>query len=344
MISALKKPGYLFAFLLLVSAPGMRLHAQEGSSRHALLIAGLGGTPEYTSQYHTWLFETRKALIDRFMFAPEDITVLADSKSDEEAFIDDISSADNITAAFDSLAEAVTARDDVYIILFGHGSYDGKNAMLNIPRQDMKDIDYAELVNAIDAHSIVFINTASCSAPFITHLSAPGRIVITATKSATERNETIFPEFLAEALNSETADRDKNGDLSLLEVFNHAAELTARWYEDSGHLATEHPVMDDTGDRHGFGVLDLAENGEGDYAGALFLLDRSRVMASAIASTNDAELAGLFDEQLQVTQDISRLKADKSQYPETEYYSMLEPLLIRLARITGEIEDRRESQ
>lgn len=313
--------------------------AQE-SSRHALLIAGLGGTPEYTSQYHTWLYDTRKALVDRFMFAPEDIMVLADSPSAEESFIDDISSAENINAAFARLASGVTTRDDVYIILFGHGSYDGRNAMLNIPRQDIKDADYALLVDTIEANSIVFINTASCSGPFINHLSAPNRIVITATRSATERNATIFPEFFVEALKSEDSDRDKSGDLSILEIFHYASERTARWYSDSNHLATEHPIMDDNGDRRGYMAMELAQNGEGDYAGATYLIDRTQAMATMIAGSDDNELAGLFEEQLLINQSIARLKSDKSKYPETEYYSMLEPLFVRLARITGEIENR----
>ena len=344
IVNCANRIGITLAFLFCAAIFHDDSTQAQGSSRHALLIAGLGGTPEYTSQYHTWLYETRQALVERFMFAPEDITVLADSPGEEEAFIDDISSAENITAAFARLAEQVTSRDDVYIILFGHGSYDGRNAMLNIPRQDLKDEDYAGLIDTIDAQRIVFINSASCSGQFITHLSAPNRIVITATRTANERNETIFPEFLVEALSSEASDTDKNGDLSVLEVFLYASERTARWYTDSNHLATEHPLIDDTGDRKGFMASEMAENGEGNYAAASWLIDRTRAVASAIAGSNDRELAGLFEEQLQINQDIARLKTEKSNYPEMEYFALLEPLFIRLARITGEIENRQASR
>jgi hypothetical protein len=327
----------MLAWYACMSDPAL---AQSGSSRYALLIAGLGGSPEYTKQYQGYLYETRKALIERFSFASENITVLAESPAEGENIINDVSSAENITAALSKIANKATARDDVYIILFGHGSYDGKNAMLNIPRQDLKDAEYAVLVDKIKAHSIVFINTTSCSAPFIAHLSGTNRIVMTATKSATERNDTVFPRFLVEAFTSEASDSDKNGDLSLLEVFRYTSERTELWYKESNHLATEHPLLEDTGDKRGYSPSEMADTAEGINAGALYILDRTRTMTAAISSTNDSVLVGMYEEQLKVNQEISQVKAEKANYSEKEYFAKLEPLFVRLARLTGNIEER----
>ncbi|MFC1490340.1 hypothetical protein ACFL6K_03930 [Candidatus Latescibacterota bacterium] len=340
--SFIKKTLFTFACLILIVAQENIIAAQSGPSRYALIISGLAGAPEYSEQYQTFLFKSRQALVDRFMFSPENITVLAGSLSDQEGFIDDISTADNITASITSLAEKVTEIDDVYVFLFGHGSFDGKNAMLNIPRRDLKDSDYAELIDKINARSIVFVNTSSCSAPFISHLSASNRIIITATKSGTERNETVFPEFFVEALSSESADLDKNDVLSFLEIFHYASERTARWYVDSNHLATEHPLMDDNGDNRGYMAMELTENEEGNFASVSYLLDPSRIMGAAISGSDDTVLAGLFEEQVKINREISTLKAEKLNYSEADYMEKLELMLIRLAIITGEIEDRQQ--
>ena len=47
--------------------------------------------------------------------------------------------------------------------------------------------------------------------PFLSALSGPNRIVVTATKTAQERNETQFGGFFVEALRVEGSDLDKDG-------------------------------------------------------------------------------------------------------------------------------------
>ncbi len=318
--------------------------AQNGPKRYALLIAGLGGTQEYTEKFHSYLYDARKTLIEKFQFPEEAIFVLADSRSEEENYINEISSAENITAYCSTLSGKVTENDDVYIILFGHGSYDGKNAMLNIPRKDLKDSDYAGLLDPINAYKIVFINTTSCSGPFIAHLTAPNRIIITATKSGTERTDTVFPRFLIEAMSSSVSDWDRNGDISVLEIYRYAAESTIRWYEESNHLATEHSLLEDTGDNSAYGIEELAKSGEGNFSGTTYLLEKSITLLSAVSSEGDSVLVKLFNEKKLVDRAISTLQTEKVNYPEQEYYEKLEPLLIRLSEINSEIESYEEKQ
>jgi hypothetical protein len=325
-------------FFLLSFAP---VHAQAPGKRYALLIAGLGGAPEYTQKYHDYLYQTRKAFTEVFDFPAENVIVLADSRTEQENFIDDISTAENIKTACSSLSNRVTPEDDVYIILFGHGSFDGKNSMLNIPQADLKDTDYANLVGSIHARRLIFINTASCSSPFVTHLSGPGRIVITATKSETERNETVFPQFLVEALKSNVSDRDKNGDLSVFEIFQYASERTASWFKEGNHLETEHPILEDTGDKRGFRAEELDDNKEGALSKTTYLLEKTRQILATMETGKDSVLVRLLNEQETINQEITTLMADRAKYPEKEYLSRLEPLFIRLAAINDEIDNRK---
>ncbi len=309
--------------------------AQSVNHRYALLIGGLGGTDEHRVKFHGYLRDTREMLINRFQFQGENIVVLADARSPEESFINDISSAENIRMVFSDLSDKMTQEDDLFVILFGHGSYDGSNAMLNIPRQDLKDADYVNFLTDLRAHRIVLINTASCSGPFVQALSGPNRVIITATHSGGERIETVFPMFFVSAMRENGADLDKNGDLTLLEIFEFASQSTAKYYTEKDQLATEHALLEDTGDRIGCRVDELSESGEGKLASTIFLLRSTSFLATATA---DSITLNLLRERETISNEINQLRAEKESYQEYIYFDRLEPLFIRLAQINDEIE------
>ncbi len=323
------------ALLLILLLPQTTM-GQEGQS-YAVLIGGLGGSAEYTEKFQQYLFETHKALTGDFQFPEANVTVLAETAIAEEAFVDEVSTAENIRAHFAALAEKVSAEDHVFVLLFGHGSFDGQSAQLNIPRRDLNDADYAELINALPAGRIVVINTASASAPFIDVLSAPDRIIITATRAGTQRNETAFPQFLVEAFTSPEADLDKNGDLSVREVFQFSAEKTARSFTETSHLATEHALLDDTGDAEGYRVEELDEAAEGNLAAITFFKRRTVILAG-ISDENREAVASLLHSKEAVERDIAALKSRKNRLDEDRYYDQLEDLFVTLARLNDRIE------
>ena len=78
-------------------------------------------------------------------------------------------------------------RDVVFVVLIGHGTFDGQVAKFNLPGPDMTAADFAPLLKSLKAKQVVFVNTASASGPFIAELSGPGRTVVTATRSGAER-------------------------------------------------------------------------------------------------------------------------------------------------------------
>ena len=313
----------------------VRLCAQELNTSYALLISGAGWNEEYGVKYQQYLFDTRKSLIERFGFHKENVIVLAETIPSDVDYVTAVSEAENIYAQFAELAKKATSKDFIYVILFGHGSYDGKAAKFNIPGRDLSDAEFAELIGQLKAGRIIFINTTQSSFPFIDALSAPNRIIITATKSGTEKIETRFPEFLVEALTSSASDMDKNGDVSLLEVFTYASNRTALWYEQSNHLATEHPQLEDTGDKNAFRAAELEKNNEGNLAAVTFLKRRT---AGITAAASDSAVVRLLLEQEKVEQEIAELKTSKASLSEQEYYTRLEALLIRLAKISEELE------
>ena len=323
---------FLLALLAWLTLPAA---AQE---RYAVVIGGLGGSPEYTSTFQTYLLESRRALEEAFGIPAANIAVLAEPGAQNLEAVSDVSSAENIRAHFAGLAEKVEAGDEVYVLLFGHGSFDGDQAQFNIPRRDLSSDDYAELLDALAAETVVFVNTASASGPFVDALSGPGRVVITATRTGTERNETVFPQFFIEAMTSPSADLDKNGDLSVRELFVYAAEQTAQSYEAEGHLATEHALLEDTGDGEGHEVDELDEAGEGALAAVTYLKRRE---APALAAGEEA--TSVWREREEIEQAVAALKSRKTQLETDVYYAELETLFVRLARLNETLEPATEN-
>ena len=230
--------------------------------------------------------------------------------------------------------EAKDGTGEVWLVLIGHGTFDGKEARFNLRGPDLAAGALAEWLKPFK-RPIAVVNCASASGPFINKLAAPGRIVVTATRSGQEVNFTRFGGHFAEAISSAEADLDKDGQTSLLEAYLMASSRVAEFYNTEGRLATEHALLDDNGDGLGTpsdwfrGVRAVKKAKEGASADGLrahqFVLvrsDQERKLPPAVRAKRDAlELA------------IGKLRDDKASVPEAEYYKLLEPMLLDLARL-----------
>ena len=218
-----------------------------------------------------------------------------------------------------------------------HGGYEGGEARLNIPRRDLSQHDYAELIDQIDARRLVFVNTASASAPFIEALGGEGRVVITATRSGTQKNETSFPRFMIESFTDPGSDRDKDGRISMAEVFAFTAEKTAQWYDDNGNIPTEDALISDSGSAEGARLMDMEASGEGQLAALTYIsIGESELLASS--GRGSPEVSAWLQEKDQIEREIASLKGRKSEMNIDEYYSELEVLFVRLAKGNEQIE------
>jgi len=317
------------------------LLAQEGEKEvFVVLIGGLGGSEEYTERFQNYLFESRKALAENFDVAQENMVVLGEAGIAEEEFVDQISTAENIRSSFSTLKGKIQSDDHLYVFFFGHGSYDGEEAYLNIPRRDLSAKDYDGLLSGIDAGRIFVFNTASASAPFIEELSAPGRVIVTATRRGTQRNETIFPQYLVEALSSSASDLDKNGQTSVRELFVYAAEQTARHYESNQNLATEHALLEDTGDGKGHRVLELEAEAEGNLAASSYLSRNTKALAGLNAADRERASQQLSRKD-ELEQLVATIKSQKSTMSLEDYYDRLEVVFVELARLNEDLEGAR---
>jgi hypothetical protein len=177
------------------------------------------------------------------------------------------------------------------------------------------------------------VNATSASGGAIEALRKEGRVLVSATKSGTEKNATVFARYWIEALRDPAADTDKNDIVSALEAFRYAEQKTAQFYETEKRLATEHAVLEDTG--KGDGVkAPSPENGYGLVASTFPLL-RLGAAAKAAASPEKRKLLAARED---LEQQIDRLKYQKAATPAEEYRKKLAALLLELARVQEELD------
>jgi hypothetical protein len=170
------------------------------------------------------------------------------------------------------------------------------------------------LLDRVPATRQLVVNMTSSSGGSIEALRRPTRVVIAATRTGTEKNATVFARYWAEALRDPAADVDKNEAISALEAFHYAQRKTADFYESQKRLATEHAVIEDTG--------------EGKLAAAFPLV---RLGANAAAARDPAKRP-LLEKKEQLEQAIDKLKYEKAAMPADAYKKQLTQLLLELAR------------
>lgn len=222
----------------------------------------------------------------------------------------------------------------LWLVLIGHGTFDGEAARFNLRGPDFSAAELADWLRPF-SRPLVVINTASASAPFLSKLSGTNRVIVTATRSGEEQYFTRFGEYLAEAFADEESDLDHDDQVSLLEAFLVASSKVQEFYRTDGRLATEHALLDDNGDAkgtpadwfQGLRAVKSAKGGapvDGDRAGQMHLVLSSAEQAlppEARARRDALELS------------LSRLHDRKSALGESEYYDQLEKLLLKLARL-----------
>ena len=275
------------------------------------------------------------ALHDKFFLPDSNIVWLGEDSTAKSPRYAGRSTAVNINHQIDRLAARVKPGDQVLIVLIGHGSGDGPDTKFNIPGPDLSAADFAKILNRFMAQHVAFLDLTSASGDALPIVSGPNRIVITATKSAYERNESQFARFFVDALDKPTgADVDKDGRVSLLEAYRYAVTETRRSYSNDERLITEHAQLDDNGDGKGTDLPDGRGAGDG-LVSRRFFLDAGALEARLSAS--DPKLAKLYTDRFAVEDQIDALKQRKASMAEDSYYAELETLMLTLARTQREI-------
>ncbi len=325
MIRILKtiRPWFVVAFLAMTATTAFSVDDARVS---LFVIVGAPGEEQYDEVFQTsaarWKTSGTIAGADVNVFNGEP----ADTGSDRDRLIS-------------ALTDAASSTADLWLVFIGHGTFDNKLAKFNLIGPDISAAELSEWLKPLKRR-IVIIQGASASAPFINQLSAPGRVLITATRSGSEQNYTRFGRFAADALASPETDIDQDEQNSALEIFLAAARMTEEWYKTEGRLATEHPLIDDNGDGRGTpadwfnGLQVKTQSKDGAIADG--------VRANQVHLIRSEFETRLTDEQRQWRDEkeleLARLRDRKKELKEADYLQELEAILIELAKFYDGIE------
>ena len=310
--------------LLLAVAPLGPAAAQA----HLVVITGLPGTPERRAA-----FDSTASIIvaaARSRLGMSDANVLRLDQSSSPA-----ATADGIATALTALAQRAEPQATVFIVLLGHGSSLGDETRFNVAGPDLTADRMALLLRRFTTQEVVVVNTTSASGPWVEALAGPRRTIITATRSGSQRDATVFGRFFAAALAEEASDTDKDGRLSVLEAFDAARAGVERHYQSLRRLRTEHALLDDDGD--GRGSVTAGAQGDGRRAALLFL------DGTGVSRSGDPNVTALLVQRDSLHRRLMALRDRRPAMDSLSYERELEQVLIEIARTGRAIRQRQVS-
>ena len=302
------------------------------TQKFAVIFGGAAADETYQTQFRQWTLKLQQILVRDYGYPPDHVTLLLGRGDSEAPTISGPCRLETILAAMERLQKKVRAGDQITLFFVGHGTSDDQDAKFVIAGPDITGTKFAEILEDFPDQDLAVVNTTSSSHPFCSALSAPGRVIVCATRSAAEKYDTIFARFLLAALENHAADRDKNRRVSLFETFLFVRQKVSTWYTDQKRLPSEHPSLDDNGDGHLQTDPDPARD-DGGLAQIAEIDTLARFLPQTVAGGPAFETVRKLTARVRALErSIILLRHQKTEMSDRDYWQQMEPLLIDLAR------------
>ena len=285
----------------------------ESFDRISLIVTGLAGMPEYGANFADWANRMEEA------FQGDRSRVLRIDGS--------VRTRDEILRTAREEAKKLLPDGEWWLILVGHGSYDGRRYKFNIKGPDLTDQDLGQLLEGLDGPRAVVVAGTSSAGALVPALRGVNRVVVAATRER-ERQPPLFPRFFAEAPESPDADRDKNNRVSLLEAFLYSRQKVSAWFEEAGRIQTEHAILDDSAR---FQLAKEDGDSQAEVRQGTGLLAAVCYLDPASAPAERPEEGSRAETRSRIQRQIDELKLRKGEFTEGEYFRRLEALMVELA-------------
>lgn len=292
---------------------------QACAATYYVIVAGLGGEPDYEQRFQAMAKDLEKAV------------KAAGNNAHAYTLAGPEATASRLKDTLDVVARTARPEDDFVLVLIGHGSFDGTEYKFNLVGPDVSGEEIAEMCNHISSRRQLIVDTTSASGGAMQALERPGRAVVAATKSGTEKNATVFARYWVEALQDSAADTDKSDSISALEAFTYATKKTSAFYDSQKRLATEHAVFDDIG---GGEPVREADARQGAFLSSLTLIQLGKNQQAA----NDPQKRQLLTRKEDIEQKIDILKYQKAAMDPADYKKQLTAMLLDLAKVQQELD------
>ena len=311
-------PILIFFLFSLSSFAAPQGPAQE--EKVCIIITGLGGMPEYEENFLAWGLATEAHFQDEL----ESVVYRLDGRDQKKS---------EILQLFEKISSSPPSKE-LWLFLIGHASHDHRNYKFNISGPDLTDQEIQAFFDGLGETRTYLVAATSASGTLASQLGQENRVIVTATKSATEKQPPLFMSFILEAVSSEEADTDKNARVSLLEAFLFSHQKVAAWFEEKGRIQTEHSTLQDNGQvlLEKKNILETHPGNQGTLLASTAYLSRSSEQPYRTREARE-----LASQRVELEREIEDLKFRKNQMSEDEYYRVLEELLVRLAVLNESI-------
>jgi hypothetical protein len=221
--------------------------------RHALILCGHPGDADHAKAFAKTVGKLREGLT-KTLGIPEERqrVVFGSEKAKDVPGATGPATKEAVAAAVAEVRKALRPEDGLWVVCLGHGHHDGRRAWWNMPGPDLSAAEFGQLFAGVNCREQVFVMTFSLSGYFVAPLSRRDRVVIAATEADAETNETTFPtvfaQVLAAGLKPGEQDVDKDGRLTLFDLYVVVAKEIVQNYATAEQVATEHQQLDDDGD------------------------------------------------------------------------------------------------
>ncbi len=255
---------------------------------YALIIGGVGGEKSFYDEFWNATTRMRELLVEEYSYAPEHITFLFEDGPEGSDLIDAKSTKAGVEAAFADLQAQIQSEDRFLLFMVGHATKTGGGLKFNAPGRDIRDVEWATLINQIPAEQMVLIFGFPYSARLVSQVSKKGRTVITACSARESYMRSGFGNIFIDAFSDRAADANDNGAISLLEAFLYTQNRVETWYTNDGSVQSEHPHLDDNGD----GVAsrkELPNASDGALAQRTYLGKRRSALVDSMLAELDSD-------------------------------------------------------
>lgn len=233
----------------LLASKALADDALKAGSNRALIVIGLPGDSAHEALFKDTARNWKAWLTGPLGFPSGEVRTLS-GLSDSSGIGDAPATRESIAREVEAFRKKVGPGDRAWVFVLGHANLDDGHAFLHLPGPDFREDEFAALFRGMVAKEQVFWLTTPASGAFLPPFSATGRIVVAATERSGEANETEFPHALAEvaALPISKLDLDKDGKVSIREVFLATVEAVEARFAADMRAPTEHAQLDDDGD------------------------------------------------------------------------------------------------
>ena len=145
------------------------------ASTYILTVAGLGGEPDYEQRFNGLATD-----VDKLLRTGASDRIVQTLKGPDATRA-------KMEAALSQIAGQAKAQDAFVLMMIGHGTFDGAEYKFNLPGPDISASELATLLNRIPATRQLVVDMTSASGGAGATLKKENRIVVTATKSGTEK-------------------------------------------------------------------------------------------------------------------------------------------------------------